>query len=192
MKDIKKMREVFEQELKYAEIENEVEARLGFEGFKIVGESLTQKGTLHTYFLHDLNREQAAQVLKTFQPTGRYKVSGKDIELTYRLETHRYPKEAGTTLKISWIHEDYDMTFEMLIDEQDETLMQYFRQDWRELDNSDIGLYYGAVSPREKSHLRNLRFLTFNCGNVIRYYGGYRLQISDGHACCIVADIIGE
>lgn len=191
MKDLAKMREKFEQELKYAEIENKVEQKLGFEGFRVVGESLTQKGKIHTFFANKLGIEQARSVLKEFEPTEKIKVSGKDIWLYYLLKAHRYPNEPMTVLQIEWISGDYDLGMEMYVDDK-ECLKPYFKPDWYEIDNHDIGLFYGAVSPRQKSALKVQRFLSFNSGNVIRYQGGYRYQVNDGVATALIAELIGE
>ncbi|MBE6244243.1 MAG: hypothetical protein E7108_01810 [Bacteroidales bacterium] len=193
MNDIAKMRKEFDEKIRYAELENDVETRLGIEGFRIINQSITQrKGLLHTHFFNKLEKEQIVKVLKEFPPTEKYKVSGKDIELTYLLKTHRYPTEQNTVLSIAWISGDFDMQVDMNINESDDLLMQYFRPDWYEIDNHDIGLFYGAVSPRQKSMLKRQRFLSFNSGNVLRYVGGYRYQVSEGHATALVSELIGE
>lgn len=191
MKDLAKMREEFEMKIKYAEMENEVEQKLGFDGFCVIGNSLTQGGKMHTYFRDKLDLDKARMVLKEFQPTEKVKVSGRDIELTYLLKTHRYPNEPKTVLTIEWISGEFDLSISMWIDDK-EILLPYFRVDWYEIDNHDIGLFYGAVSPRQKSALKVQRFLSFNSGNVIRYQGGYRYQVNDGVATALIAELIGE
>lgn len=190
MKDIAKMREKMEREIRLAEMSNEIEEKVGISCW-VMGESGTQKGKTWLNF-GDVTKEQAAKLLKLFPWTERAKISGKDIELSYILGTHRYPKEPFTKLEIQWIHDEWAISLKMPIRLDDEVLRGYFKQAWYELEDGSIGLYYGAVSPREKEELRHCGVLSFNCGSQIRYYGGYFTQTSEGHAECIVAEIIGE
>ena len=190
MKDIAKMREKMEREIRLAEMSNEIEKKVGV-NCSVMGESGTQKGKTWLLF-GEVTKEQAAKILKMFPWTERAKVSGKDIELSYILGTHRYPRDPYTLLEIQWIHEEWAITLKLPIKHDDEALRGYFRQDGYPLDDSTIGLYYGAVSPRDKAELKRCPVLSFNCGSQIRYYGGYFTQTSEGHAECIIAEIIGE
>lgn len=192
MKDIAKMREEMERKIRLAEMSNEVEEKVGIE-CTVMGESSTQNGKTWISF-GNLDKEQAAKVLKMFPWTERSKTrsrNGEDIEISYILETHRYPKEWNTMLEVQWISGEWAISFKMPILEGG-VLMQYFKRDWYEIDDSTIGLYFGAVSQNDKSVLKRQSMLSFNCGSVVRFYGGYNKQVSEGHAEAIVAEIIGE
>ena len=195
MKDIAKMREDMERKIRLAEMSNELEEKIGID-CTVMGESGTQKGKTWISF-GEVTKEQAAKILKMFPWTEKAKRtrSASDnsvLEMSYLLETHRYPKEPLTKLSIEWIHNEYFLTLDIRIMPDDEVLMGYFKRDWYELSSDSIGLYYGAVSPRDRENLSRQPVLSFNCGSQIRYQGGYFLQTSEGHAECIISEIIGE
>lgn len=195
MKDIAKMREEMERKIRLAEMSNEIEEKVGIE-CTVMGESGTQKGKTWISF-GEVTKENAAKILKAFPWTEKAKRtrSASDnsvLEMSYLLETKRYPKESLTKLSIEWIHNEYFITLGIRIMPDDEVLMGYFKRDWFTIDDSTIGMYFGAVSPRYKSELSRQPVLSFNCGGQIRYYGGSFLQTSEGHAECIVSEIIGE
>ena len=195
MKDIAQMREEMERKIKMAEMSNEIEEKVGIE-CSILGEPATQKGKTWLHF-GEVSKEQAAKILKMFPWTEKAKRtrSASDnsvLEMSYLLETKRYPKEPLTKLSIEWIHDEYFITLGIRIMPDDVVLMGYFRQDWYTLDDSSVGLYYGAVSPRNKGNLSRQPVLSFNCGSQIRYHGGSFLQTSEGLAECIISEIIGE
>ena len=194
MKDIEKMRQEFERKIKCAEMSNKIEAEVGIECSVMENGSCTQKGKEWLSF-SKVTKEQAGKILKMFPWTERSKTrghNGKDIEISYVLSTSRSPKDMFTTLDISWIHNEWAISMNLPIDPTDHILMQYFKRDSYEIDDSTIGLYFGAVSEREKGYLKNVSLLSFNCGDVVRFYGGHHKQVSEGHAECIVAEIIGE
>ena len=193
MKDIEKMRREMEQKIKLAELSNKIEEQTGIE-CSAMGESCCQRGKQRIWF-GEVTKVQAAKVLKMFPWTERSKTrsrNGEDILISYILSTSQGPKEYNTKLSIAWIHGEYDMGLDMRIDPSDDVLMGYFKSDKYEIDDSTIGLYFGAVSPSKKSDLRYRPCLSFNCGSVVRFHGGYFKQVSEGHAECIVAEIIGE
>lgn len=195
MKDIAKMREKMEREIREAEMSNEIEEKVGIACW-VNGESSLQPGKTWISF-GEVTKEQASKLLKMFPWTEKSKrtksaTDSSVLEMSYFLETGRYPKEPYTKLEIEWIHNEYYITLGIRIRPDDDVLMGYFRQDWFTIDDSSIGLYFGAVSPREKSNLSRQPVLSFNCGSQIRYFGGHFLQTSEGHAECIVSEIIGE
>ncbi len=192
MKDIAKLREEYDRKLKYAEYENELEERVGV-SCSIIGSSLTQKGKTHVYF-GSLSKEQTSRLLKEMPSTEDALTSGRGgvkMALPHILSVSRSPREAHTMLEMEWIHGEWDISLKMPLDPGDGVLMQYFRQGLYEIDNATIGLFYGAVSPREKSRLKDVPYLTFNSGDIIRYKGGRDKQLSAGHAECIISEIIG-
>ena len=187
------MRQEMEQKIKLAELSNKIEEQTGIE-CHAMGESCCQKSKQRIWF-GEVTKEVAAKVLKMFPWTERSKTrsrNGEDILISYILSTEQRPNEYRTKLSIAWIHGEYDMGLDMRIDPSDDVLMGYFKSDKYEIDDSIIGLYFGAVSPSEKSNLRYRPCLSFNCGSVVRFYGGHFKQVSEGHADCIVAEIIGE
>lgn len=193
MKDIAKMREEMERKIRQAEMSNEIEEKVGIE-CTVMGESGTQKGKTWISF-GEVTKEDATKILKAFPWTERSKTrsrNGEDIEISYILETHRYPKEWSTKLDIQWISGEWSISLKVPINEGDDVLMQYFKRDWYEIDDSTVGIYFGAVSPRDKENLKRQSMLSFNCGSVVRFYGGYNKQVSEGHAECIISEIIGE
>lgn len=195
MKDIAKMREEMERKIRLAEMSNEVEEKVGI-ACTVMGESCTQKGKTWISF-GEVTKEQAAKILKMFPWTEKAKrtksaIDSSVLEMSYLLETHRYPKEPLTKLSIEWIHNEYSITLDIRIMPDDEVLMGYFKRDWYELSSDSIGVYYGAVSSRDGEYLSRQPVMSFNCGSQIRYQGGYFLQTSEGHAECIVSEIIGE
>ena len=195
MEDIAKMREEMERKIRQAELGNEFESKVGIK-CRCLGEPATQKGKTWISF-GDVTKEQASKILKMFPWTEKAKKtkSASDnsvLELSYLLWTKRYPKEPFTKLEIEWIHNEYLISLEIDIRPDDDVLMGYFRKDHYTIDDSTIGLYYGAVSPKDKEDLREQPVLSFNSGSQIRYYGGSFFQMSEGHAECLVAEIIGE
>lgn len=195
MEDIAKMREEMERKIRLAEIGNEFEAKVGIK-CSCLGEPATQKGKTWINF-GDVTKEQASKILKMFPWTEKAKKvkSASDnsvLEMSYLLWTKRYPKEPFTKLEIEWIYEQYLISLTIELRPDDDVLMGYFRKDKYSLGDDSIGLYFGAVSPREKAYLKEQSVLSFNCGSQIRYYGGSFFQMSEGHAECIVSEIIGE
>lgn len=195
MKDIAKMREEMERKIRLAEMSNEIEEKVGI-ACTVMGESSTQKGKTWISF-GDVTKEQASKILKMFPWTEKAKrtksaIDSSVLEMSYLLETHRYPKEPLTKLEIEWIHEQYLISLKIELRPDDDVLMGYFRRDWYELSSDSIGVYYGAVSSRDRENLSRQSVLSFNCGSQIRYQGGYFLQTSEGHAECIISEIIGE
>lgn len=195
MEDIAKMREEMERKIRLAEIGNEFETKVGIK-CSCLGEPATQKGKTWINF-GDVTKEQASKILKMFPWTEKAKrtksaIDNSVLEMSYLLETHRYPKEPLTKLSIEWIHDEYSITLGIRIMPDDEVLMGYFKRDRYELSSDSIGLYYGAVSSRDRENLSRQPVLSFNCGSQIRYQGGYFLQTSEGHAECIISEIIGE
>ena len=195
MKDIAKMREEMERKIRLAEMSNEIEEKVGIE-CTVLGEPATQPGKTWISF-GEVTKEDAAKILKMFPWTEKAKrtKSASDnsvLEMSYLLETKRYPKEPLTKLSIKWIYNEYFITLDIRIMPDDDVLMGYFKRDYFTIDDSSIGLYFGAVSMRDKERLSRQPVLSFNCGSQIRYYGGSFLQTSEGHAECIVSEIIGE
>ena len=204
MNDIAKMRKEFDEQIRLAELENKYNERLEPHGIslKIVSaKSLTQKGKIHATlrkvgdaWLCPFDGHDAQQALRLLPMTENLSVyNGRSYEmLPYHMTTSRTPSQPRTILSVDYIHDDLNVGFELHIDERDPEMMQYFQRTQRELDSREIGLYYGAVSPRTKSNVQMLPFLTFNCGRVVRFQGGHHTQLSEGHLTSIAASIEGN
>lgn len=198
MNDITKMRSELEEKIRIAEMENEYERQLEGTGLRLSifskdGERyLASVRKVDDSWRNPFNEHDAQTILRMFPKTDdirTYVGNNKYEMLPYRMETERVPREPRTKLKIHYIHENLVLWIELPINEQNPELMQYFTRDQRVLDNDTIGLYFGAVSPQEKSRLQMLPFLTFNSGRVVRFQGGCRRQISVGHIECVIASI---
>jgi len=205
MNDIAKMRAEFEEKIRLAELENKYNEPLQQFGIQIViidGNSLTQKGKIHVVVhraddrLKALTERDAQNALNHLPMTENCRVytGSKNgyAMLPYRMQTSRAPKQFATILTIEYIHNDLDLTVEFPIDERNPELMQYFLRDQYEIDDSTIGLYYGAVSPAAKGRLKYQPVLSWNCGSVTRFQGGYRQQNSEGHLLCVAESIMND
>lgn len=204
MNDIAKMQREFDEKIRIAKLENQLNEELEKHGVSLgIFTTDTKTGRYLCHF-HKVNESwnnkfsehDAQTILRLLPMTESKEVSvgaGKPkILLPYEVTVRREPKEPRTTLKIHYIHDNLELWVDMPIDERNHELMGYFQKTQRELDDSTIGIHYGCVSPREKSYLRMLPFLTFNCGSVVRFYGGTHLQTSEGHITSIVETIIND
>lgn len=200
MNDIAKMKAEFKEKIRLAELENKYNSKLEKEGISLGIFSYDKENERYLVHFRTVNRpyddpfngHDAQTIMRTFPRTADIEVSvgaGKKERLPYDICTSRNPKEPRTMLKIRYIHENLEVWIDLPIDERNPELMQYFMRTQRELDSSTIGLYYGAVTPRERANLQMLPFLTFNCGHVVRFYGGTHRQISVGHLECIASSV---
>lgn len=199
MKDIAKMRKEFEAKIRLAELENKYNEKLEPFGIRLSifstdenGRYLASVSKMNETWDKKFDGHDAQTALRLLPRTDDIRVNvgnSKYEMLPYEMETNRAPKDPRTTLKIHYVHEELVVWIDLPIDERNPELMQYFTRTQRELDRDTIGLYFGAVSPREKAQLQMLPFLTFNCGHVVRFYGGHHKQISRGHIECIAASI---
>lgn len=201
MNDIAKMRAEFEEKIHLAELENMYNEPLEMYGLHLSIFSTDKSGRLlasvRTERGYDkpFNEHDAQIVMNTYPMTEKMRVylgNDKYDELSYLMETERSPSQARTILKIHYIHDKLEIWLDLPINEKNNELMQYFRRTQRELNNQEIGLYYGAVSPRTKSNVRMLPFLTWNCGSVVRFQGGNHRQISEGHLCSVAESIMND
>lgn len=201
MNDIAKMRAEFEEKIRLAELENKYNERLVPYGIEIhiIGNSCTQKGKLQTSVkkagdawtkpLDEHDVQNALELLPMTEKSRAYVGDHKYDELSYEMSTHRSPNEWRTVLSIGYIHEDLDLSIELPINEKNPELMQYFRKDARELDETEIRLYVGQKTAGNWMMRHNFQFLTFNSGRVVRFQGGRHMQVSEGHVCCIASSI---
>ncbi len=198
MNDIAKMRAEFEEKIRLAELENKYNEPLEKHGLRLSIFSKDKSGRLLASVRVDrgydkpFNEHDAQLILSLYPMTEKKSVYVGDHKydnLSYEMSTERTPGQSRTILKIQYIHDELEIWMELPINERNPELMQYFMKTQRELDDREIGLYYGAVSPRTKSNVRMLPFLTFNSGRVVRFQGGHHKQVSEGHVCCIASSI---
>lgn len=198
--DLEKMRQELEKKLMYAQMENELNARAGFDwgAVKIIGESCTQSGKLQTTIWRDgyghdgLTAAQVCEVLNTFPQTERSRVYiglGKYDKLSYIFETERTPGHA-TILHLSYISDNLDLSLNMAIDPNDEDTTQFFRLTARELSDTEINLYLDGRRTKYNYNTRhNFQYYTFNLGKVVKFQGGRDRQVSEAAATTIAANL---
>lgn len=198
--DLEKMRQEYEEKLRYAEMENELNARAGFDwGYiSIIGESITQPGKLHTairlngYGREGLTAAQAAEVLNTFPQTERARTYTGDrqyTELSYIMNVHRTPGQYATILSIEYISGDLDLSLEMAINPQDDDTMQFFRQTSRVLTDTEVNIYLHSRTRWNYNTRNNFTYYTFNLGRVVKFQGGHDKQTDEGAAIAIASNL---
>lgn len=197
--NIEKMRQEFENKIKFAEMENEQNERVNwdFGTLRIVGESITQPGKIHAYIRRNdwkegLTATEAARVLNDFPQTERSRVyigGNKYDSLSYIMETEKTPGRADL-LKISYISGEYDLSFDVVINPSDADLMQFFTVTRRELSDTEINLYLGGKRTKWNYNTRHyFPYYTFNLGQVVKFQGGRDRQINEGAAITIASNL---
>lgn len=180
MNDIEKMKVEYEQKIKWAEMENELSKKLP-KGVRIsiIGNSLTQKGKLHTLISSEdwsrgLTEQQVGELMLAFPVTEKsrtYVGNDQYSEKDYEMQTHRYVHVHYTELRISWISGELDISVDVRLDYCSEEIRQFFIYDRRRLNCDE--LRYGD---KPETYLQ---FYTFAYGHVVRFSGGYHKQVSD-------------
>lgn len=180
MNDIEKMKAEYEQQIKWAEMENELSKKLP-EGTRIsiIGKSLTQKGKLQTSIRSEnwsrgLTEQQVGKLMLAFPVTEKSRIyvgQNQDSEKEYGMQTHRYAHTYYTGLSISWISGELDISVDVRLDNCSDEIKQFFIYDRRRLDYNE--LKYGD---EPESYLK---FYTFAYGHTVKFLGGYHKQVSD-------------
>lgn len=202
MKDVEKIRREYDEKIRIAELENSYNVNLEKEGVTLTIFSRNKEGRhlgsvkkVGATLLNSFDGHDVQTVFRLLPITEDILVNvGGDqrIPLACQMQTHRAPRESCTTLSIHYISGELEVWIDLPVDERNHELMQYFTRTSRDLDGSTIGLYYGCVSTEERRHLQTLPFLTFNCGKVIRFQGGYHTQASAGHVSCILETLMND
>lgn len=197
MNDIKKMREEFEQKIKYAEMENTFSEELEPLGIRAVvyGQDTVQKDKISLGFRSvdvcgHLTQENVCYLLNRFESTEPIKVycgQKKDYQcLPFWMDTHRGPNDRGTILTIHWVFGVFRVGLEICIEDcASEDIRSLFRPANRCLDESEISSYGIQKTRWNLNYRENFPFLTFDGGEVVKFQGGYRRQISEGHLISI-------
>lgn len=189
MINIEEMKAKQARELELAELANKYCAIAKENGIECdaicYGKSYLAKGKWHIGFHHTesvckkIDAKALGLLLDVFAPTEKIKVSagrGKEEEFEYRMDVHRGYHDRATILDVAWIHEDCEFSTEIEIDENNLDLMNFFKETTRELTDSEVSTYLRAKT-RWNYNTRNFfKFLTWNCGSIVRFQGGHHRQ----------------
>lgn len=193
MRDIEKMKAEFDQKIEWAKLENEHDARLLDDRLEIVivGRSLTQQGKLHAYFScidprvrpsDKLSYRQLGGMLCRYPVTEELRVytgAHRYDMMRYSLQTHRYPNEPWTTLKVEWISGILDLKAEVYLDGSDEGVNQFFQKRHRRLEDSELSSFGIQKTRFNKDKRESFPYLGFAAGTQTRFQGGYILCTSN-------------
>lgn len=181
MNDIEKMKAEMEQKIKWAEMENELSKKLP-DGVRvsIIGDSLTQKGKLHTmiWAVPGLTEHQVGEILNAFPVTEKvsvYNGNGNYSFEDYAMTTHRYVCDCYTELHIEWISDDLVMSIKVHIDKCSDEIKQFFTKTYRDVNQE----WTGPKTRYNKATRDRFEFYTFVYGRVIGFQGGYHKQVAD-------------
>lgn len=186
MINIEEMKAKQARELELAELANKYLAIAKENGIECDMSCFSCCGMKHISIRHTesvckkIDAKTLGLLLAVFAPTEKIKVSagsGKEEELEYRMDVHRGYHDRATILDVAWIHEGCQFHAEIEIDENNLDLMNFFKQTTRELTDSEVSTYLGAKT-RWNYNTRNFfKFLTWNCGSIVRFQGGHHRQI---------------
>jgi hypothetical protein len=189
MNDIEKMRQEFEQKVKYAQIENEMNEKLKGDSVEmhIYGNSFGKnKDKLHVGFWgvneknwnNDLNPRQIGAIMTNFPVTEQVQVEsvqqGTIAQVDYKMHTERSLHMNYTQLNIDWISGEYDIRVSMKIDSflKDEDLMQWFTITYRDVDSD----WEGPKNRWNYDARHFFKYYTFKQGKIVKFRGGYDYQ----------------
>ena len=189
MKDIEKLKEKQEKEMRLALLENKLELEhpeLATYNLHVnVIETLKDRyvcGFRHEDICKKLNEKEVAMILATFLPDEHMRVfrgNKRGYEMVdYDMKTYRRPSDTHTTLEIRWMYQGLECSVGYPI-ENDSELKSWFKIYTRELDDSEISSYGIQKTKYNYEFRKNFRFLGFAQGNVIRYSGGHVQQTCD-------------
>ena len=173
MKDLQKMKNDFEKELKLAEIENHMEQRFGCE-FMVLGR-FNKEGARIIAKTEDTH--VAAELLKAFPADEEQPLdaSGHNpngtISGLYHVRAERGFRDPYTKLRVSWLCSGNEYEFSLKID-GNELLERFFVNDHRKMTRSECDTYRplrGDCIIRDM----DLPIKRFLCDQII-YDGGYR------------------
>jgi hypothetical protein len=162
----------------------------------ILGESHTQKGKYHLHVGHEkvcqkLSIQQIGLILSKLPSTDKSKVyvgDSEEIQMDYKVGTHRGYRDSYSTLSISYIHDKYDVTLELPI-EPNKELNGFFANSSRKVENSEITTYYIVSRPNRKAKDVTVPLKVFANGEYVRFTGGYVKSKSEWAANNIIEAI---
>ena len=160
------------EEIRLAELANEINSKLSLSGIRIIGKSCTQKGCIQAYVNVD-NLQQLAEILNTYQPDEEYSIyvgHSKYITDNYDIQTHKYPNQILTELNINYIFKKIDLSIKIGITSEIEA---FFKETTRALTSSELSSF-GIKSTRWTYNMRNwFKYLIPNSGKMVCFRGGY-------------------
>lgn len=160
------------EEIRLAELANEINSKLSLSGIRIIGKSCTQKGCIQAYVNVD-NLQQLAEILNTYQPDEEYSIyvgNSKYITDNYDIQTHKYPNQILTELNINYIFKKIDLSIKIGITSEIEA---FFKETTRALNSSELSSF-GIKSTRWTYNMRNwFKYLIPNSGKMVCFRGGY-------------------
>ena len=125
--------------------------------------------------------EQAGEILTKFPIEHPFKVftgqKNSELELPCKLEVRKNTIDNYDKVSIAYNSDDIEIGFDMEIDTNDDEVMQFFARSTRKLERSEY------PSPRTRwtaDRFDNYPILSWNCGKITNFQGGYRLQYAEG------------
>lgn len=161
------------EEIRLAELANEINSKLSLSAIIIMGKSCTQKGCIQAYVNVD-NLQQLAEILNTYQPDedcAIYVGKSDYVYDNYDIQTHRYPNQTLTEMEISYIFKKIDLSIKIGITSEIGAL--FFKETTRALESSELSSF-GIKSTRWTYNMRNwFKYLIPNSGKMVCFRGGY-------------------
>lgn len=182
MKDLNKIREKYENEIKLAKISNSFEAI-----YKIEPRVIESNGQI--ILVADVENESAKRILNGLQATKKFVVNDtatgckNPVEAFYKLQSFRGFSDRHSTLKIVFYNNNIKIWLNLQID-GNSVLQPFFYDGMRKISDSERSTY----KPTRGNQL--IYDYDISCkrfkGEQITYYGGYFVSTD----CTIINDII--
>lgn len=188
MINIEELKQKQAHELENAQRSNELEKRLDNEELHV---SILDnfKSSFHKQRINisripnfkPLTAKQAGEVLTKFLQEHPIKVytgqKGGDAQLSYHIDVRKSTVDNIDKVEIHYNAEEIEVSFNMEIDQNDDEVMQFFNHTTRKLDPSE---YDSARTRWTADRFDNYPILSWNCGKVVNFQGGFRRQIAEG------------
>lgn len=190
MINIEELKQKQAHELANAQMSNELEKKLDNEElYVLILDNFKSSSSFHKQrisisrnpYLKPLTAKQAGEVLTKFLQEHKIEVytgnKGEEKILPYRLEVRKSTIDNVDKVDINYNAGDIEVFFSMEIDQNDAEVMQFFKRTTRKLESYE---YDSARTRWTDDICDNYPILSWNCGSVINFQGGYRRQVSEG------------
>lgn len=190
MINIEELKQKQAHELANAQMSNELEKKLDNEElYVLILDNFKSSSSFHKQrisisrnpYLKPLTAKQAGEVLTKFLQEHKIEVytgnKGEEKILPYRLEVRKSTIDNVDKVDINYNAGDIEVFFSMEIDQNDAEVMQFFKRTTRKLESYE---YDSARTRWTDDMCDNYPILSWNCGSVINFQGGYRRQVSEG------------
>lgn len=128
-----------------------------------------------------LTAKQAGEVLTKFLQEHPIKVytgqKGGDKQLTYHIDVRKNTIDNIDKVEFHYNAEEIEVCFDMEVDQKDDEVMQFFTRTTRKLEEYE---YDSARTRWTADRFDNYPILSWKCGHIINFQGGYRRQVSEG------------